>query len=216
MRVELCGGERESIVEFLRKKREESGDVFSVVDVGGSATGWSRGVIDALVDKFEPGDVPEGVEFFGADFIDEMTFVPLLDYVAKNGKFTFSICCHVIEDLESFLPTLRLLEKISKSGVVIVPSKHMELMRFAGPRLGYIHHRWVFDAEDDARLVAYPKIGALEYLDMSRVASDDSDKFEWRGWWDGKIDVRRANDGFLGPTEEAVIDMYEKRLLELP
>jgi hypothetical protein len=214
MIVELTSFERDSVIEKLRKIKEENPD-FTVIDVGGSANGWSKGVANALTDKFKPTDSGD-VEFFEIDFVDRTTWAAILERVEKYGKFSFSICSHVLEDLESFLPAVELLEQISDSGVVMVPSKHVELSNVESDKYkGYIHHRWIFDAEDGARLVGFPKINLIESLDASRVSSTDPGKYELRAWWSDKIDVERANDGYLGPTGEHVKDMYEKRLLEL-
>lgn len=212
MIVELASFERESIADAIREKREK-GEKFTVIDVGGSASGWARGVVDAVADKFAPSDIGD-VEFFEVDLLERATWVPILEKVERDGKFSFSVCSHVLEDLESFLPAVEFLEAVSESGIVMVPSKHREMSRFEGAYLGYIHHRWIFDAEDGGKFVAYPKIVLLEHMDASKVASNDPEKFELRAWWSGKIDVRRANDGYLGPTGDHVVAMYNK-LLEL-
>lgn len=163
---------RTRIVADLTSRRARG--AYRVIDVGGEGAGWTRSVIDALVDI--RGDDP----VFTFDICSRSAWEPLLIYVKQHGLFDYAICTHTLEDLYDPCVTLDLLPRIACSGVVTCPSLRTEFSRHENKAwLGNIHHRWLVDQEDGALLLA-PKLGFLEQfkgLDIREEAYEIV--FEW-------------------------------------
>ena len=119
---------------------------------------WSSSVTDAYVDINAPINNPLGCKLFQADLTNPFTWDELLDYVEKNGKFSFSICTHTLEDISHPELTIYLLEKISNEGYIAVPSKYREMSNVEGIEYrGYIHHRWICNIRNNV-FTLFPKI----------------------------------------------------------
>jgi hypothetical protein len=105
---------------------------------------------------------------------------------------------------------LKYIPKIAKEGFIAVPSKYYELQRRDFFR-GAIHHRWIFDISKTGKLVAYPKINLIETLTWyphGAIIEERADT-ELRLFWKDSIDFEVINNDYLGPTREAVIEMYQ-------
>lgn len=113
---------RQKIANYIFHKKEQK--KFNVIDVGGSATGWSVNVTDVFID-INPCD--NSKLQFNIDICKESSWLPILDYVNKNGKFDYSICTHTLEDIYNPYLVLDVLPKISKAGVITTPSIRSEL-----------------------------------------------------------------------------------------
>src|SRR4029077_6051445 len=96
---------------------------------------------------------------------DSRSWDPVLRHVAEHGRFSYSICSHTLEDLAYPAITLEMLPRISECGYIAVPSRYLESLRPEGPYRGFIHHRWVLDADEThMSLILAPKIPLLEHL----------------------------------------------------
>jgi hypothetical protein len=206
----ITNGDRTGVVAFLQQKRSQGS--YTVIDVGGSAGGWSRDVIDALVDCVEqPGLDPTTIRHFKCDINVESDWVPILEHVKLHGKFDFSICTHTLEDIRNPLGVAQKLEAISQQGYIAVPSKFRELsIGIESPHYrGYIHHRWIFDITNGV-LTGYPKLVFLERNARCDTIADNSDDCkDLNLFWTNTIGLSLVNNDFLGPTIPHVHHMYE-------
>lgn len=204
--IKVSDGSRDEVLEYVRKRKAEG--TFRVIDVGGTVGGWSAPIVDAIVDINDPGS--EKIEWFKVDINDPEGWIPLEDHVRSNGKYDFCICSHTLEDIVCPAFVSRKLSSIAKAGFVAVPSKFVEMTRGVdGPYRGYVHHRWVFDVKND-ECVGYPKLNFLEHLvDADNMADDDPNRKDLSFWWTTKVPLRIINDDYMGPTVQAVYDMYK-------
>jgi len=206
IRISDVNSYRTEMVRVLRTLRQED-PTFTVVDVGGTVGGWSAPVIDAIVD-INPATPTSTIRFFSVNINDESQWSTVLDYVRENGKFSFAICSHTIEDVCNPGLVLRMLPEIAKEGTVSVPSKYHELSRIEGPYLGYIHHRWIYDIRANA-LVGYPKLGFLEYATrLHQMGRKDETSAQLSFRWKGSLPHSFVNNDYLGPNVQSVYTYY--------
>lgn len=199
--------DHEALLTYLKKRRAESPD-FSVIDIGAAANPWSADVIDATFDM-NPCSVAK--THFTGDFNNRRAWQPLLDHVARHGKFSYCICSHTLEDIAYPTVALELLPQIAERGYIAVPSRHREFLRHEGPYRGYIHHRWLFDAHERG-ITLYPKLGFIEYMGIENEVAimNVDDHQELRLFWRKGIAWDIVNGDYMGPTVNAVLDMYAR------
>lgn len=203
--MSLTNGDRTPIVNFIKQKQAESN--FTVIDVGGSFTGWSSPVITALVDFNDPSLTNSRIKHFKVDITHPDSWKEILEYVDINGKFDFSICSHTLEDIINPGFVCEMLQKISKSGYIAVPSIHIEMARIEGAWRGFIHHRWFFVFENGI-FTAYPKINCIEQMNVKDVENRDPNYFDLSFIWNNTIPFQYLNNNYLGPSVDHVIQMY--------
>ena len=213
--INITNGNRDDVLTYINKKKENG--KFTVVDVGGSAAGWSSPVIDCLIDFNDP---IIGLPFihFKCDITHPDSWTEILDYVKENGKFDFCICTHTLEDIMNPVYVSEQICKIANEGYIAVPSKHRELSRFEignnGYR-GYIHHRWIFNIENDT-FVGYPKLNYLDAnINFDAIADFSENKYDLSFYWKNDINIKYMNDNYLGPNVGAVIDYYNGLFIPL-
>lgn len=167
--------QRRGVLKYIQQKRRRDPS-YSVIDVGpgeqnNPRQNWSWGVAQFFLDV-QP--IPSDYQGFQMDVQLESDWSQVLQHVAKHGKFNFSICSHVIEDLQNPRPLLRHLRDIAHEGFIAVPSKFLELQRnvdlisgvlahggsWSSPR-GFRHHKWIFTSID-GRLFGLPKDALVE------------------------------------------------------
>lgn len=184
---------------------------FSLIDLGSSYNPFNR---QYLTHTFDIMDAPfEGVTHFKGNLNRFQDWKQILDYVEIHGKFSFANCTHTLEDLANPMLTLEMLPHIAEQGFIAVPSKYNELQRREGPFRGAVHHRWIFNNRDNI-LVAYPKISILDTMLFYpyEIEVEKYAETELRMFWINTIDFTVANNDYLGPTLEAVIDIYKQLL----
>jgi FkbM family methyltransferase len=201
---------REPILSWIRQQKKQKQKPFTVIDVGGSITSWSHSVVDAICDINPPvSDTP--IRVFRMNLSKEEDWAEVDAYVAKNGKFDFSICSHTLEDISNPSLVCRKLSEISKEGWIAVPSKYKELARFENSEFkyrGYIHHRWIFSIQG-GKFVGWPKIPYLEQDPFyDTIADVRTETQEMSFFWRGALELKIINNDFLGPGDKAVISYY--------
>lgn len=205
--VRVSTWDRTDILAFLRNKRQEGS--FRCIDVGGTASGWSAEVIDAICDINTP--TTKSIRHFQMDITNPDDWTQVDAYVKEHGKFDFSICTHTLEDISNPKYVLKKLADISKEGYIAVPSKYIELARFEDSRYpyrGYIHHRWIFSIRDN-RFVGYPKIPYLEQDSFfDSIASTKETKKDLSFYWKDSIPFSIINNDYLGPSGDAIVTYY--------
>ena len=192
-------------VDSLKKDRNN----FTLLDIGASHNPFNR---EYLTHTFDIMDTPmEGVHAFRGNMNRCQDWQPLLDYVAEHGKFTFCNCTHTLEDLANPMLAIEMMPKIAEQGFLAMPSKYNELQRREGPFRGTMHHRWIWNNEG-GRLIAYPKIPIVDSMTFYPYEGniEQQAELELRMFWISDIDFSIVNDDYLGPTAEAIYDIYRK------
>jgi hypothetical protein len=191
--------------------RKQTDPSFTVIDVGGSVGGWSTDCVDAIMDFNKP-DVATSVRVFSANLNKQNDWQEVLDYVATNGKFSYAICSHTLEDIANPTLTMDMLPKIASAGYIAVPSKYHELAKFEGNYRGYIHHRWIFDFQD-GRFIGFPKLPFIEYeTNLHTLADRSPARSELCFSWKDSFEYEIINNDYMGPSVAHVHEYY-KRLL---
>jgi len=198
------------VLGHISSNRKTNGK-FSVIDLGGSIGGWTYSHVNAIGDINVPKS-DDRVKFFqlNANLGDD--WEELIEYVNKNGKFDFSICSHMLEDISNPQYVCKQLSKISKTGYIAVPSKYMELSKGDMGMKGCIHHRWIFNFIDN-KFTGFPKIPLIE-IDKSfdSIGLHQPEYANLGFFWDNEIELYIINNDYLGPSVENVIWMYRKKL----
>ena len=174
-----------------------------VINIGASHSqnDWAEKYTTHFVDIVKPTEANQGlnskISFYG-DICEPEIWEEILLDVEKNGKFDFSICTHVLEDVVNPHYVCRMLGKISKHGYITTPSKFAELKRREDEWRGYFHHRWIFNIENKG-VMAYPKLNALEYIialnliDTSNIEHIE----ELQIVWTDDIKIGKNNNGII-------------------
>jgi len=204
-----------NVIDYVQ--REKATRRFTVVDVGGSFVGWSKDIVDAIVDinPPPPGANLSAVRVFRGDITHPDGWRSILAHVAIHGKFDFSICSHTLEDIVNPAFVAEQLGAISRSGFVATPSKYAELSRSVDdpsgartPYRGYIHHHYIFTMHA-GRMVGFPKIGLIEHVPaFDAVGRFPAGRLELSFFWREKLEVAYVNNNFLGPDPSSVVQMY--------
>jgi SAM-dependent methyltransferase len=119
-------------------------------------------------------------------------------YPFEDGSIDFVICAHTLEDLRDPLFVCSEINRIGKAGYVEVPSRLEEqAWGVAGEYVGWPHHRWLIDLEED-RLTFAQKLHSIH----ARPDQQFPRSF-WEGltgeqrvealWWRGGFSYREVN-----------------------
>lgn len=199
---------RPNVLEQLKTRKLYS--TYRVIDIGGAyGKGWSNEVTDLYVDLNAPVENERNIKI---DICDYKNWSKVERVVEQYGKFDYAICTHTLEDLYNPFVVLDFLPKIAKAGIITMPSLQTELCRLEHPKwLGYIHHRWIFDKQDDAMLVI-PKMPFLESM-ISNV-NYRREMFEIVYEWSDEIPYKIFMNNFLGPNADTVHNTYAEFLIK--
>lgn len=203
-REELYG--RPEVLSYVRKLKHSRSN-FTLLDIGATHNPFPKEFLTHTFD-LRPVEI-ENVHSFSGDINNLVDWQQIVNYVEENGKFDFVNCTHTLEDIAYPITALTMMPKIAKEGFIAVPSKYYELQRRDAFR-GGIHHRWIFDHKN-GELIAYPKISLLETMTFyphGKVIEKNADQ-ELRIFWKDTINFSIVNNDYLGPTKEAVVDMYK-------
>lgn len=217
--VNYGDGNRKNIIEYLKKNKKENKD-YTVIDIGGTYEGWSWPVVDCLIDINKCPD--DSIKQFQFNICDNNNWDTVLEHVKENGKFDFAICTHTLEDISSPKMVCEKISQIAKEGYIAIPSKFIELSRLGSVGFeatinnksfrGYIHHRWIFQIEDN-KFVGYPKLNFIEIDDFfDKIANRDMKIRDLNFMWKDKLELNIVNDDFMGPGSQEVIQMFRKGL----
>jgi FkbM family methyltransferase len=206
--IKISDGNRNDIINYIKNKKLNR--KFTVVDIGGSVNGWSKDIVDAIID-FCPHASTNNIVFFQCDITHPNSWKKILSYVKKHGKFSFSICTHTLEDIMNPGYVCEQISEISEQGYIAIPSKYKELSRGVDSHYyrGYIHHRWIFTIRNN-QFIGYPKINVIDSInEYDLIATNDVNKQDLSFYWEGKIEVQYLNQNYLGPSVGHVIDYYK-------
>lgn len=176
---------------------------YRVIDLGGTAGGWSQDLVTVTLDICAPASADN----IRADLCREPDWQILLDQVSVRGPYDFAICTHTLEDIYNPITALELLPKIARAGIITMPTARTELSHVEHPGwLGYIHHRWIFDQQHDHMLLV-PKLTVLEHLVGNRF--DPPSPQEICYIWQDTIPYQIFMDNYLGPNVGFVVHNYQ-------
>jgi hypothetical protein len=197
---------RHEIAEYVARKK--SAGAFTVIDVGGSAVGWSVNITDAVVDI---NDCPSTKLSFRFDICKKEGWRKLFDYADRVGKFDYCICTHTLEDIYNPYLVLDSMPKIAKAGIITMPSVKTEVNFIESLNwLGFAHHRYLFGYKDGTMMIA-PKLPVIEKL-SGRVTLKEVEeiRFQWRD----SIEYQTFMGNYLGPNTDTVLKNYEQFIKE--
>ena len=216
------GTGKADIAEYVRKMKLSNPD-FSVIDVGGAVSDWSRDFVDAVVDFNEPIGSQSPVKTFKVESLNEPTsWVELVQFVHQHGKYDFAICTHTLEDVAFPWFIAHMLPIIAKEGAISTPSTLAELWPQENAALtaysfkGWIHHRWMFTFVKGV-WTAIPKINLIEAdpFFSSITSKDFAREFaELTFFWKDRVELKIIHGDYLGPNTGAVIDFYKEVLAQ--
>lgn len=203
--------DRKEVINYISNIKSKNG---SVIDIGGTFISiYEDGKLinnlrDATVDLL---DLPSSKLHFKGNVSFCSTWLPILNYVEKHGKFDFCYISHLLEDISNPKLVCNLLGQIAKEGFIAIPSKYIECSRLSNNLFrGFIHHRWIFNIEKN-NFICYPKLNFLEYLNhLDLLAKQKSEiNKELQIYWKDNIDLDIINDDFMGPDAESLVKYYE-------
>lgn len=190
------------VLDYIKKNRIENKN-YKVIDIGTALNSWSDPEVDATVDILDLNN--NKIHFKGNINYFEV-WQNILNYVDKNGKFDFSICSHVLEDISNPGLVSHMISKISKSGFIAFPSKYVECARHGTNFRGWIHHRWIFNYEN-GKVIGYPKLPFTEYLNyLNMEVKEMSDEFSF--FWEDSCNIEIINNDFF-PSGEYMTEIYK-------
>ena len=200
------------VLDLLLAKRA-SDPTFTVIDFGGSFVGWSRPIVDAIVDFNPPPPSARKVMHFKvASFNDHESFAELEAHVAAHGKFSFALSTHTLEDLAYPQLLTKRMPQLAKAGFVATPSKFHE---FSHPDStyyrGWIHHRWLFTFVR-GMWTFVPKINYLQARLFNGLGEAGFAYQQLNFFWEGTLPFQTMNGDFLGPTSSDVRHLYQNLL----
>lgn len=145
---------------------ERLGAEARVLDVGGGASPFERAdwVIDLLPyaarHHFGVSVDPSGERFSEATWV-QRDICDREPWPFEDGAFDFVVCSHTLEDVRDPIFVCSELVRVARAGYIEVPSR-LEEQSYGvhGPWIGWTHHRWLIDREDD-ELVFVSKPGLL-------------------------------------------------------
>ena len=207
--IDKINFDREDIFAYVKSLKDNNPN-FTLIDVGASHNPFAAEYLTHTFD-LRPNDC-NAVSFLG-NMCRADDWQQIFDYVDKHGKFDFVNCTHTLEDIANPIGVLDYLPRIAKEGFIAVPSKFYELQR-REPFRGAIHHRWIWDIVDQ-KLVGYPKLNLIEHINYGAYEEEIKrlGNTEIKMFWKNTIDYKFINDDYMGPTREAVIEMFIKLIV---
>ena len=170
-----------------------------VLDVGGGASPFPRAdwVIDLLpYDQrglYGPAPDPARERFSAATWVvrDICDREP---WPFADRQFDFAVCSQTLEDIRDPIFVCRELQRVARAGYVEVPSR-LEEQTFGihGPWVGWSHHRWLIDMEEDAiRFVFKPHVlhaRASDHFPAGFCNALTAEERVQRLWWEGELNA---------------------------
>jgi len=206
MKIRYCNiaESRTDIINYITEQKRLNNN-FRVIDIGGSADGWSSSLCNIIVDIVPSADASK---FVNVDICREAEWQKLLNIVNVYGKFDYAICTHTLEDIYNPFTSLEFLPKIAHRGIITMPSIYQELSRCENiDWLGYIHHRYIFDQTENGEMIVIPKLNFLESIVQSPVSTYNRSEIVYE--WNNTIPYKIFMNNWLGPNVDTVIKEYQ-------
>ncbi len=154
-----------------------------VLDVGGGASPLARA--DVVLDLL-PGDGRPG--WVQRDICDREP------WPFAGGEFDFAVCSHTLEDVRDPVWVCAELQRVARAGYVEVPSRLEEQSwGVHGEWVGWSHHRWLVDVEEDGIVFAHKSHAVHrdgDHLPAGFAATLTPERrVQWL-WWEGSFAAR--------------------------
>jgi len=199
------GGRRDYVKNYIKENN------LRCIDIGAYANFWSYPECKYAADSVQIHN--DDVSFFKIDFENKDSWDELFAFVELNGKFDFSICSHTLEDVFNPLDLIFLLEKISNSGFVAIPSKYDEFsFLYNNPYRGNAHHKQFFDFVGD-ELTIFPKYPFIERDERSDSIISNMKGRELTFFWETEIPVSIFGDGIPFMSDNELIYNFYKKII---
>lgn len=199
------GGKRNFVKSYIQEKG------YKTIDVGASAMYWSYPECKFVADSLTI--TKDDTTFFSVNLEDKNTWNELLEYVNQNGKFDFSICSHTLEDIFNPLEIIGLLELISNSGFVAIPSKYDEFsFLYENKYRGNAHHKQFFDVINN-ELVIFSKFSWIENNPKSDEILIHDKGREVSFFWEKNIPVKIFGAGIPFRSDGELINNFYNQLI---
>lgn len=217
IKSKICKTYSEKIKVFQELKRQKlSNKNLSIIDIGGGKEKHCPEkftYIDAYAD-FRSVDTT--AKHFSKNLNHPDSWEEMIDHANTYGKFDYCVCTHTLEDLSICMEYVsKQLPKIAKKGLISVPSKYREFLKFEldCEYRGFLHHRWIFDVKDDHILV-YPKSSFIDSGVFDVLASKDDSKHELSIHWEEDVPLTIFNNGWMGPSAPEYREMFFKSITQ--
>ena len=196
-------GYGQTLARSMITQARKSNPAYTVIDLGGTAHGWSQDITNVTVDI----NAPSGPENICMDLCREPDWQVILDLVSQRHMYDFAICTHTLEDIYNPVTSLEMLPKIARSGIITMPHARTELSHVEhGAWVGYIHHRWIFH-HDAGEMLLVPKLNVLDHLVGNRF---DNQGFQEICYvWQDHIPYKMFMNNYLGPSVAQVVNTYQ-------
>lgn len=177
-----------------------------IIDIGGTTSGWSKNIVDLVVDIIAPSDEKN----CPLDICVESQWETLLYRAETEDLFDYCICTHTLEDLYNPFTALNFMPRIAKAGIISMPSMKQELSHKESTNYyGYFHHRWLFTVVND-RMFVIPKVESIREFIGPQFCSRDEEEICFQ--WETTIEYDIFMNNYLGPDRNAVAKEYQKLL----
>tara|TARA_B100001113_G_scaffold273254_1_gene227920 strand:+ start:51 stop:704 length:654 start_codon:yes stop_codon:yes gene_type:complete len=187
---------------------------YTIIDIGGGKekhVSNKFSFIDAYADIRK---VDTSAKHFSKNLNHPDAWEEMVEYAKTYGKFDYCICSHTLEDLSICMEYVsKKLPEIAKEGLISVPSKHCEFLKFELDKeyRGYLHHKIIFTVNNDHVLV-FPKASFIDSNLFDNIACTAKDKQELSIHWKQKIPIKIFNNGWMGPNARQYRDMFLKEI----
>ena len=175
-------------------------DDATLLDVGGGVLPLNRAdcVMDLLPyeERAGMGRLGPGPERFTAESWVRRDFCDRKPWPFADKHFDFVVCSHTLEDVRDPIWMCHELSRVAKAGYIEVPSRLEEQSYgFQGPWVGWSHHRWLIDIDQDAADITFVHKSAVVERDDSHFPTEfqqaltDEDRVSTL-WWKGSFSYR--------------------------
>jgi hypothetical protein len=157
-----------------------------------------------------PSVVDTSIKMFVANLNKHDDWKEILEYVKQNGKFSYAICSHTLEDIANPTLAMDMMPMIATDGYIAVPSKYREFSFIEGKYRGYIHHRWIFAIHEN-QCIGFPKINYIDSVNtFDAVAHVSNSCSDLSFYWKGEMKIHYINNNYLGPSVDHVVNYYNQ------
>ena len=169
-----------------------------VLDVGGWGKPLARADWVADLMPYESrglyGRDGDGPERFSAGTWRQFDVCDPEPWPFEDGQFDFAVCSHTLEDVRDPIRVCAELQRVARAGYVEVPSRLEEQSPMDDqPGVGWSHHRWLIDVDDQAKRIEFVFKHGVVYLSEEaqfphgfHATLSEAERVQSL-WWDGSF-----------------------------
>jgi hypothetical protein len=157
------------VAQSLQRIESELPDDALVLDVGGWGKPLARAdwVVDLMpyATRGLYGRDGAGPERFGEDTWVQIDVCDHQPWPFADDQFDFAVCSHTLEDVRDPVRVCSELARVARAGYVELPSRLEEQSPMDDqPGVGWSHHRWLADVDDEAKGIEFVFKHGVVYL----------------------------------------------------